>query len=169
MPSGAQLNKWGNNGGIVLLSNVPTATTAFATPLASYGTIGTQDSGAYATPGGYTKWSFQLIGPGANAAGYTFSFYGTLDPAVYRAYTTAMGGGGVTALAPEPFTAGAPATSWSLLPFQAATGGGTEANPLVTGTNTIGFCSGALVAIRCVLTAVGTPTQPVSVVAFAVP
>jgi hypothetical protein len=170
MPSGAQLNRWGNNGGIVLLNNVPATATAVASPLVNYGTVGLNDSGIYCTPVGMTKWTFQIVGPGSTAAGYSFSVYGTIDPVAYRAYTTAMGGvGGSFAGQPEPFLGNVPATSWGLLPMAATTGGGTETNPLVTGTNTIGFVSGALEAIRVVLTTAAAPTLPVSVIGFAVP
>lgn len=169
MPSGAGVNRWGK----VLLSNILTNQAVVNTPLTTYGTIGANDSGAYSTPIGFTKWTFQIVGVGANAAGYSISFYGCIDPQAYATYTASFGGGGIatstTPPAGEPYSTGLPTTSWSLLPFQSATGGGTEANPLVSGTNTIGFCSGALIAIRACLTTIGSPTSPISVIAFAVP
>lgn len=169
MPSGVGIIRWGSNGGVVVLSNVPATATAVASPFAAYGTIGLNDSGAYATGAGFGKWAFQIVGPGANVAGYTFSVYGTIDPAAYTAYTAAMRGGGSFQSLPEPFTAGVPTTSWSVVPGQASTGTGVDANPLVTGVNTFIIIGAPLVAIRVVLTAVAAPTQPVSVIGFAVP
>jgi len=53
--------------------------------------------------------------------------------------------------------------------MQASSGGGTEANPLVSGTNTFGVINAPVVAVRAVVTTIGTPTAPVTVLAFAVP
>jgi hypothetical protein len=158
MASGAGLNRVGQNGGEVLLT-LRSSATALAAPQAGYGTIGVNDSGFVLWEAiGFTKDTVQLIGPGAIAAGYTVGVYGTVDPAA-RPNGSPLPKGS-TAL---------PASSWSLLPGQAATGGGPEANPLVSGTNTLVFISGGITAIRIVLMAVGSPTADAQVLGFLVP
>jgi hypothetical protein len=159
MASGAGLNRVGQNGGEAILTVNPT-TAAYATPLAGYGTVGSNDSGTVFWEAiGFTKTAIQLIGPGATAAGYTVSVYVTLDPA-------ARPGG-------QPVAKGStlvPATSWAVPPSQAAGGAaGGDALPLVTGTNTLAFISGPFVALRVVCTATATPTAAITVLAFAVP
>lgn len=158
MASGAGLNRVGQNGGEQLLTINPGAT-ANATPLATYGVVGVNDSGAVFWEAiGFTKIAVQLVGPGATAAGYSVTFYATLDPSLR-----------LTGIPPAKGSVLLPTTSWATPPFQASTGGGAEANPLVTGTNTFGIINAPIIAIRAVLTTVGTPTAPITVLAFAVP
>lgn len=176
MASGAGVNRLGVLGGIPLLSMDANAS-AVSTPLADYGIIGVNDSGPQLWWGaGYTKWTVQLIGDGAQAAGYTVSFYGTCDPVLLKHLY-----GGESQAGPQYYTSPpgdydiadladiVPASSWSLLPMQASTGGGTETNPLVSGTNTIGFVNGGIVAIRAVLTATNSPSDPCTALAFVMP
>jgi len=209
MASGAQLNEWGR--GIVMLSVAPSAS-AVSTPLASYGTIpalpsppnpagyGGQtlynglpypvagfgnDSGWYASPKGLSKVTFQLIGPGATAAGYSVSVYGTIDPAAYWTYVygkqnptanLAVGGvayaGGMDGFSSSGngYYPGVPATSSVLLPGPAEQSGtGTVGNPMVSGTSTMLQVSGAFLAYRVVVTTVGSPSNPIQVIGWAIP
>lgn len=176
MASGSQLNRWGTNGGELLLSLTPSAT-AVATPLANYGTIGVNDSGAFITPIGLSKVTFQIIGPGATAAGYTVSVYGTIDPTAYFAYTANSANDGITAGTAKNTTQAnygvvytIPATSWQLLPAPSEqSGAGVVANPMVTGTSTFMQVSGAFVAYRVVLTTIGVPTLTAAVYGFGIP
>jgi hypothetical protein len=185
MASGAGINTVGNLGGLPLLTISPTAS-AITNPTIAYGT----NTGAPGVPGtatygndsgvvmveakGFTKWTFQIIGQGKALHGYTVSIYGTTDPALLRqAYQTAGNTVGQMGQQPDQMNSltAIPATSWDLLPMQASTGGATEGNPLVSGTNTIGMYSGAMVAVRVVLTSISSPVPdyPITVLGFAVP
>lgn len=157
MASGAQLNRWGNSGGVVLLT-LNSAASAIALP--NYGTVGTNDSGGYVGAIGMTKWIFQKIGAGT---GYTVTLLGTINPAAYQAYTN--GGAG------DPIgTSAIPASDWFVLPGPSEQSGtGIIANPL-TDTTPILTVSMPLVAVRAVLTAVsGTQSGVAQIVGFAVP
>ena len=203
MASGAGVNTVGNKGGLLLLTVPPGASTpiSVSSPQSAYGSNNGQTNNPWvATSGtdsgivlveakGFTKWTFQIIGPGVGATGtaaFNISIYGTVDPALLsQAYATpgSISAGNVNPAQNQPnllvgqqpnlqnSVTALPASSWSLLPMQASTGGGTEANPLVTGTNTIAFCSGALVAVRAVLTGTAptTGTAPITVIGFAAP
>lgn len=183
MASGAGINTVGNLGGLPLLT-VSSGASAVSSPTTTYGTnSGAPTAAGLATFGndsgvimleakGFTKWTFQIIGAGKSAAGYTISIYGTTDPALLRlAYQTAGTTSGQMGQQPDLMNSltAIPATSWDLLPMQATTGGATEGNPLVTGTNTIGMYSGAIVAVRVVLTATSGTPSPITVLGFAVP
>ncbi len=158
MASAAGLNRVGQNGGEQLLTVNPGAT-AVATPLTTYGVVGVNDTGAVFWEAiGFTKIAVQIVGPGAASAGYSITFYATLDPSLR-----------VNGIPPPKGSILLPSTSWATPPFQASTGGGAEANPLVSGTNTFGIINAPIVAIRAVLTTIGTPTAPITVLAFAVP
>jgi hypothetical protein len=158
MASGAGLNRVGQNGGEQLLTVTPTAT-AYATPLVGYGTIGVNDSGAVFWEAiGFTKIALQLVGPGATSAGYSVTVYVTIDPSAR-----------LNGIPPLKGSTTLPATSWAIPPMQSSSGGGTESNPLVTGTNTFAVINAPVVAIRAVVTTVGTPAAAITVLAFAVP
>jgi hypothetical protein len=138
---------------------------------------------------GFTKWTFQIIGPGVNATGtaaFNITLLGTCDPALLsQAYAT-PGVNAYGATNPDQnqiniltgqqpnlqnsLTA-LPATSWSILPMQSAGVAATDSNPLITGVNTLGFVSGALVAVRAVLTGTAptTGTAGITVICFAAP
>jgi hypothetical protein len=137
---------------------------------------------------GFTKWTFQIIGPGKGAtttAAFSIAILGTIDPTVLRqAYLTPGTNGYQTAQLPPVASVNygqepnqqfsltvIPATSWDVLPMQATGTTVVDSNPLVTGTNTLGFVSGALVAVRAVLTGTAptTGTAGITVLAFAVP
>ena len=202
MASGAGVNSVGNLGGIPILTVPPGATTpvAVASPTTTYGT----NSGAPPAPGfatigtdsgvvmleakGFTKWTFQIIGPGKGAtttAAFSIAILGTIDPLLlFQAYKTPgnnfyppsgefVPSGTLVGQAPNQMNSltALPATSWDLLPMQATGTTIVDSNPLVTGTNTIGFVSGALVAVRAVLTGTAptTGTAGITVLAFAVP
>ena len=122
--------------------------------------------------------TFQIIGPGATAAGYTVSVYGTIDPAAYLAYSASGGQDFISTytvkdnavLPPYGSALAIPASSWALLdaPSQQA-GTGAVANPMVTGTSTVMVVSGAWVAYRVVLTTVSAPTSACAVYGFGIP
>lgn len=136
-----------------------TNTTAVASPLAGYGTIGVNDSGLQLCEAqGFTKWTFQLLGGGT---GYSVSLYGTSDPVAIGQWRASFN--------PQAPKYTLPASSWFLLPGPAEqTGTGTIANPM-TGTNPQFQFSGALLGIRAVLTASATPSGVISVSVVAVP
>lgn len=111
---------------------------------------------------GFSKWLFQLIGGGANTAGYQVQIFGTLDPAAYTLWAGGQGKGLQTL----------PVTSWFPLegPSSAASGGA-MANPMVSGTAPIFTANIPLVAVR-LLASIGTapaPTAEISVLGFVVP
>ena len=200
MASGAGVNTVGNLGGIPLLTVPPGATTPVSVVLPAYGTnsgpqqvvtgndgvplgllqatIGTDSGLIMLEAKGFTKWTFQIIGPGAGAittAQYNITVLGTIDPTILnRAYQTPGNTPGVNVgIIPDQINSltAVPATSWAVLPMQAGGVAATESNPLVTGVNNIGFVSGALVAVRVVLsgTAPTTGTAGITVYAFAAP
>jgi hypothetical protein len=161
--SGAGLNRVGARGGEVLLTLSPNSTSLDS---------GTQMSEAIAMK----TWTFQIIGPGAAAAGYTVTLYGTIDPAAYDNVFGRPGPDPVTG-APAVKASGkgnllVPATSWFALPGPAEQGGtGTMTNPMVSGTSNILQVSMALVAVRAVAV-IGTapaPTLGIQVLGFATP
>ena len=170
MPSGAGLNRGGLLGGITLITLNPTATAIAPTgAVVAYGTIGVNDSGGLLHYlAGFTKWRFQLTGPGASIPGYAVSLYGTLDPAlldyVYKHGPTSgqpMDTCAVTAV---------PASSWQLLDAPSEQSGtGQIGNPMISGQYTTLKTDGGWYAVRAVLTAIGSPTLPVTVLASAVP
>lgn len=174
MASGAQLNRWGNAGGVLLLPLLTSASAAVASPLTAYGTTTgptPNDSGAYVSPIGMSKWTFQIIGAGANAAGYSVTIYGTTDRVAYTAWSAAMNvggtafGGGI-----DGITAGIPASSWQVLPGPSdQSGTGSVTNPMISGSATWFTANIPLVAVRAVLTTIGSPSNSISVSAFAVP
>ena len=143
----------------------PTAT-AVATPLTGFGTIGGNDSGAVLLEAsGFTKFTFQLVG----GTGYTVSVYGTTDRNVYRAWTNNFNPGQPTFPNAPAFNSVALAASWFLLGAPADnTGTGAPANPM-TGTNPWTQFSGALTAVRVVLTEVAAPAGNCAVTAEATP
>jgi hypothetical protein len=160
MASGAGLNRVGQNGGETLLVLNPSSA-AYTTPYNGYGVIGGNDSGCVMWEAiGFTKWTFQFIGLGANVAGYTVQLLGTVDPSA-RPYGQPLPKGS-TALR---------ASSWFPLPGPSEQSGtGVISNPMVSGVTPAAFtCSIPLVAVRAVLTTIGSPTAGTSVVGFAVP
>ena len=167
----AGLVSYGRLGGVPVLQLTPNST-AYTTPLAGYGTIGVSDSGAFGLEAqGFKKWFFNIIGPGATTAGYSVTIYATIDPAL-KAYME----GNNTVVAPALYGTGKeknylPGSSWFQLPGPSEQGGtGTSSNPLVTGaTGTLLQAEGAFIAFRAVLTTLGSPTQPATVLAYAVP
>lgn len=201
MASGAGVNTVGNIGGIPILVVPPGATTPVAVvdPEAGYGTnsgpstpvvmpdgswfpmqgtIGTDSGLVLLDAKGFTKWTFQIIGPGKRATGtasFGITILGTIDPAILaRSYQTPGNAPGVNVgIDPTQMNSltAIPATSWDILPMQAVGTTVVDSNPLITGANTIGFASGALVAVRAVLTGTAptTGTAGITVLAFAVP
>lgn len=137
---------------------------AVASPLAGYGTIGLNDSGmALNEAMNFTKWSASLLGGGT---GMTVTLYGTTDPRADAAWRQAMNPG----LYPSPVTV--PASSWFVLPGPSEQSGtGSIANPMVNTANSTAFFqySGALMAIRAVLTASASASGLVTVSIQAVP
>jgi hypothetical protein len=171
MPSGAGLNRGGVVGGVTLLTVPTTATPLTPTGAISpaYGTIGVNDSGGmmfYCA--GFTKWTFQLIGPGVNSAGVSVAIYGTLDPAgLNYIYANGAHSGVSMDLCAQTVV---PYTSWQLVPAPSEQGGtGTVANPMVTGGSTMLVSGTGWYAVRAVCTALSSPSGPVTVLASAVP
>lgn len=158
MASGAQLNRWGNSGGVTLLNLNPAAAPV---ALPGYGVQGVNDSGGFVTPIGLSKLVFQAIGDGT---GYTVTILGTIDPAAYALYK------GVDPIA------NIDKNSWDQIPVRGSqTTGDTVqfANPIVipaaAGFVKMYYCDIPLVAVRAVLTATAAPTGNVSILGFAIP
>ena len=145
-----------------LLTLQPTCT-AVAAPLTGYGTKGINDSGmALNDAMDFSKWTFSGVGGGT---GYTVSLYGTNDPVAYAAWKQSINPG---AYPGGPVTL--PASSWFLLPGPSEQSGtGAIANPLVAGSSNLFQYSGVLLAVRAVLTAVGTISGTYTVNVQAVP
>ena len=170
MASGAGLNRVGVAGGRPLLT-APSTVSAVAAPLAGYGTIGVNDSGPVlvGSAAGFTKWTFQLIGAGAIAAGYSVTIYGTIDPVLWTALTQLGPSLGLND-APDGLSAYIPASSWSpLMGPSEQSGTGPMTNPMLSGQSTMLVVSGGLMAVRAVITAVSSPSNPVTVLGFVVP
>lgn len=97
---------------------------------------------------GYSRFVFQLLG---TFTGFTATFYGTNDPALYAYYLANIGTwqGSTTAI---------PTTSWFTLPAPAEqTGTGTSVNPLTSAGQLLEVRT-PIMAVRCVLTSSGTGT-----------
>lgn len=159
MASGAGLNRSSLYGGLPLLQLTPAS---IASPTTGFADSGIQLFSAI----GWSKGCFQLVGPGAATAGYTVQLYVTLDPAIAK-YTMNPPGGN-----PDPTgnTTLLPATSWDPLPGPSDQGGtGSVANPLVSGGVKLLNISIPFVAVRAVLTTIGSPSAPVTVLGFAIP
>lgn len=174
MPSGAQLNRWGNSGGVPLLALTSSAT-AVASPLAAYGTLAVNDSGAFVTPIGLQTYTFQIVQSGQAApSGFEVTIYGTIDPIAYQAYTVNGGVDGFTSVTGTSgpnfgVTFAIPATSWAPLPGPSENSGtGQSLNP-ITGTGIFFQAKIALVAVRAVLTGVNSAAGNCTVLGFAVP
>lgn len=163
---GSQLVRFGQEGGVRLLRLSPSAPVV-ATPLAAYGTIGYNDSGAVGIATiGMKEVTFQLVGPGATTAGYSITIYGTITPSLLTPVDNQPGIlpwvnlTGSIAVAP---------TDWDPLPGpseQGSTGG--IANPLVSGGVKLLVSKSPFVCYRAVLTTKGAPTDNVDVLMFAV-
>lgn len=118
---------------------------------------------------------FQLVGPGAATAGYSVTAFGTIDPAAYDLAWGFAGDPNTNRPAVKAVGKGAtglPTTSWVVLPGPAEQAGtGVMGNPMVTGQSPILKVDLPLVAVR-VVAVIGNapaPTQPISVLCFAVP
>ena len=157
---------------------VPAAATAVSTPLAGYGTIGFNDSGARLFSGrGFTKPSFQICpqppqypyaaaNTTALASGWSISVYYTLDKTLNTILNNSSKSGGVSLDGSTQLPPG----SWALLPANAdETGTGVDANPMTSGTNPILSASRAAAAFRVVVTTATTPSAGVAVYALWVP
>jgi len=167
--SSSVLNRVGQYGGELLVWVPPSAS-------------GTIDSGVQMMAAfGYKDWTFQVIGPGAQTAGYSVSCYGSIDQVItvlgrpldsesitaYKYSTlqqkvTPQGQGYAGSLSL--------ATSWSLLPGPSEQGGtGIMTNPIVTGTNSNQFLRVAmpLAAVRVTVTISGSPSGGIGVLCFA--
>ena len=187
MGSQAGLNLVGSLGGVPMLAVTPSSV---AVTLPAYGANannvyvpGTSgylpglpnpvlgnDSGVFLTEAkGFTKWVFQLLGPGATAAGYTITILGTIDPQVQYSIDVSQQNPQTPSNLYGSRTS-IPATNWFVIPGPSEqTGTGTMANPLVSGTTQIFQANLPLTAVRAVLTTIGTPTASAYVVAMAVP
>ena len=166
MASNTGMNRIGNLGGELLLSLTPTSSG-----------VGL-DSGIQMTEAiGCKEFTFQLVGPGANAAGYSVTCYGTTDQAAY-AYGKAVNPSQPTIVYPNTpaqqtiygqgkGSTALPITSWVVLPGPSEQSGtGVMGNPMVSGSAQILKVTLLLVAIRVVATLTG-PTLPVQVLCFA--
>ena len=175
MASGAQLNRWGNSGGVAMLT-LNSAATAVALP--SFGTLGVNDSGAFITPIGMQTWTFLLIGAGT---GYTVTLLGSIDPTLYVEASPSTLLPLATAVAlgvpatnysgkTDPFIPVlSDANSWAPLPGPSEQSGtGASQNP-ITASGIFFQAKIALVAVRAVLTASASAAGSITVVGFAVP
>lgn len=191
MASSAGVNRVPTYGGGVLLDGISSATTALANQgLASYGTIGVNDSGGQMLEAiGYSKWGFQLVADSSTAlSGFQVLLLGTLSPYAYLTWTNANQGQtpyptantgtgvgknwlptwqyGVTNNA--SFNPGVQPWEWVPIPGPSEQSGtGNIANPL-TETTPLLFTTSPWVAVRAVV--VATPTTGVArVYGFAIP
>ena len=180
MGSGAGLNRVEG----VLLSNIPSSVTAVTLGTngvpTGYGTIGFNDSGIQLVEGrDYTKWTTSLTG---TSTGLSILVLGCNDPLAYAAFklkinpsfyqinnqpipsgmTTATTINGSTVYEP-------PAASWFILPAPAEQSGtGSVANPMTNANPLLQF-SGALKAIRVVVSAASSYAGGASVNAEVAP
>jgi hypothetical protein len=173
MSSHQGLTRIGQNGGVIVLTLIPSAT-AVAAPFAGYGTIGLNDTGPVLFEGiGFIRGKFQLLGAGAIAAGYTVGVYTTISPAILNAIGQSNGTG--TYLdwrTAHGDTAIIPASDWVLLDSVSSNAStGPISNPMVSGTTwSCDTSAGPFVAYRFVLTAVtGGATANAQVAAFLTP
>ena len=144
------------------------SSTAVATPLTAYGNAG-NDSGAFGFETiGMKEVTFQLLGAGSNAAGYTVTIYCSISPNLLYTHDNQPG-------FQVPYTSLRgdktliPAYDWSPVPGpdeDAATGG--ISNPLVSGGVKLLVNKSPFVVYRAVLTTVGSPTLNAAVYMFAV-
>lgn len=162
----------------LLLLVSPTATRV-ASPLAGYGSIGDNDSGARLFSGrGFTKPSFQICpqppqypyasgNTTALASGYSISVYYTLDKTLNEIQNNSNKGAGISLDGSTQLPPG----SWALCPAAAdQSGTGVDANPMTSGTNPILSASRSAAAWRVVVTTVtATPSAGIAVYALWVP
>lgn len=151
MPSGAGLNRWGEFGGVPILS----------TSAAS----GTVDSGAIVGGGQFfSKWAFQLIaGSATSLSGHSVAIYGTIDPNAILYWQNGVNG-------KTPDLSSLPASSWFALPAPADGSSGdtsTWNNPL-TATGQCLYTPMPLVAVRA-LDTITSGTGDLIVLAMAIP
>ena len=162
-----------------LLLLVPPTAAAVSTPLAAYGTIGVNDSGARLFAGrGFTKPSFQICpqppqypyaanNTSALASGYSVTIYYTLDKTLNTILNNSNKGAGISLDGSTQLPVG----SWAPLPSpddESATV--IDANPMTSGTNPILSASRCGAAFRAVVTTVtGTPAAGIAVYAMWVP
>lgn len=157
MASGAGLNR----ASTIALSVQNTSLTPVSLP--GHGTIGLTDSGLCLPEArDFTKWTFTLLGDGA---GWAFTCLGTNDPQAYLVWKYGLNPQAYPNLPSAPTL---PDSSWRVLPGpseQSGTGG--IANPLTSTTPFFQY-SGTLVAVRVVLTAVGTLAGSIPTISVAV-
>jgi hypothetical protein len=144
------------------------ATTVVASPLTTYGNIGGNDSGMIFNDAmAFTKFAYMLT----PSDYYTVTLYGTLDKRAYDLWRYNLN--------PNPYlpqwqgvAPTLPASSWFILPGPSEqTGTGAQTNPMVQASPSL-TTSMPVLAIRAVLTAIGTapaPTNTVYVSVLAVP
>jgi len=158
---------------------VPPTAVALASPLAGYGVIGENDSGARLFAGrGFTKVSFQIcpqppnypyppLSTAALASGYSVSIYYTLDKTLNTIQNNQNRSAGISLDGSTQIPPG----SWALLPAaEDETGTGVDANPMTSGTAPILSSSRAAAAFRAVVTTVtATPAAGIAVYALWVP
>lgn len=161
MASGAGLNQINAT---VLTINDPSTVSAVATPLAGYGTIGVNDSGAVLFEGqGFTKITATMTSAG-DMTGLEVTLYGTNDPITWQVWQTQIQGAGSWNAISSAWASQVPASSWKKLPGPSEqNSGGGSANPLTVVTSTL-IASGPWKAYRAVVTAgPGAGTNPVSI------
>jgi hypothetical protein len=160
--SQAGQNRVGSRGGVSLLSLVPGSAGAAL------------DSGIQMCEAiGFKTWQFQFLGAGSQASGYSVTVYGTFDRTAYEIYFPSYDGPNGSYYAQAGTGRGStllPATSWFQLPGPSEQSGtGLSLNPVVSGTSQVLVASLGLVAVRAVATIIGTPTNGVTFVGFAIP
>ncbi len=173
MSSHQGLTRVGQNGGVVVLNLIPSAT-ALASPFAGYGTIGLNDSGPVLFEGiGFVRGKFQIVGAGAVVAGYTVAVYTTISPKILNAIGQSNGTGTyIDWRTAHGNTTIIPASDWVLMDSVSSNAStGAISNPMVTGTTwSCDTSAGPFVAYRFVVTAVtGAATLNAQVLAFLTP
>lgn len=161
--SGAGLNRYS----ATILDGVNANTTAITNPLAGYGTTGYNDTGIVgAEARNWTKWAFQMRQNGTSAATFEVSIYGTVSEAAYIQWMQAFNPG--QSVSSFFGTVTVNASDWFLLPGPSEQSGtGSISNPLTTTSPFLEY-SGALIAVRAVLTTQGTAGS-ISIVVTASP
>lgn len=161
MASGAGLNRWGEYGGVPILTTSAASATSAMIAMEAIG---------------FSKWAFQLLG---TFTGYSVVIQGTIDPLAYQLWQAAMQGksvtvGGTVYSGPALLTA-LPDTSWADLVAPSTEGGesGTPDaaeqfwNPLTAAGQWL-YSSYPVVAVRAVATGT-SQTGTLTVVGMAIP
>ena len=158
----------GSHGGVVL-GSFTASSTANTTPLTSYGTIWTADTGiCMADANCYTKWTFQpIILTAGTLTAFGITVYGTISSNAWNQFQlNQIQNNNANFLMAPTFI---PATNWFVIPGPSEQSGtGLIANPLSLIGQSLSY-SGPLTAVRCVLTTAVAGTATLGISCLAIP